>query len=196
MESPLARSLQSGPLQLVEKVIFGRSCRPNFARQTVAYLRVIAGIAFIFFLTVSQLSAANTFNGEDETKIFNLLNEAVRIEGDVNYSLQSVRLSDAFTNECLIDAAGQIDGIVDELSSAENLVLMSSKMINEADETFVSMITKKYLKLVLQYVQQRRRMVNQLLGRCARSPLVVAKGEAILELLHQMDIDIRSLQRR
>jgi hypothetical protein len=44
------------------------SRRPNFARQTAALLRVIAGIAFIFFLTMSQLSAANTFNDEDETK--------------------------------------------------------------------------------------------------------------------------------
>jgi hypothetical protein len=89
--------------------------------------------------------------------MFNLLTEATRIEGDINESLQSVRLSDSFTNECLIDAEGQISNILDHVSSIENLVLIASKMINDEDEAFVSTITKKYFTIVLRYVPTRRR---------------------------------------
>jgi hypothetical protein len=135
----------------------------------------------------------NTFSSQDSQRISNIASKLLTMQ---RYIIDTARpLTGSNSGDCLMNMHNSLEGVYANLQALETLVLLSSTMVNQQDESTVNRYIVLDVKHSFKSTSTARQSVNGVAGICSGYAIVTTKAQAILYLLTEVESTLQAITR-
>jgi hypothetical protein len=150
----------------------------------------------IFALALfAKATCANVLARTDYDRFHSLWEKLFEVTSDVTQAMHELADTPALVS-CLGLIHGEAQSASEAAFGVNSLIALSTLMKEDADELIVLRQLSSHVRLFASELSEYRKVINASMGVCAHSPIVNAKGQAVLRAFSELNQEATALSRR